>query len=170
MDYSYPSGYVSVSSVPVIFTDDSMEEEDESQDDRQFIRETVRLHSEDSQAFSSCSSENSSINDISTEIRVNGNITRGLYPPPQVVSAQSLPNLLLAEQNQHIPNNIDSTGNDMYTSSENNLQSWFTKRKDSLVNTLSTADSKTSTLVESTIVSVISFDLYHYYTSHMLSQ
>ena len=151
MDYSYPSGYVSVSSVPVIFTDDSMEEEDESQDERQFIRETVRLHSEDSQAFSSCSSENSSINDISAEIRVNGSITRGLRPPPQVVSAQSLPNLLLAEQNQHIPNNIDSTGNDMYTSSENNLQSWFTKRKDSLVNTLSTADSKTSTLVESTI-------------------
>lgn len=147
IDYPiYTSGYTSVSSVPVIFTDDSMEEE-EIEDELGRNRE--RLTSEEDYVYSS--SRNSSVNDISDEYRLNGAVSRGLRPPPQVVSAVSLPNLLMADQSDRMSSVVESSSGDMYTNSENNLQSWV--RKESLLNTLSTADSKTSTLVESALVS-----------------
>ena len=91
---SYTSGYTS--SVPVIFTDDSAD--DESYMGRQRARRERFRSEEDSQYLSSCSSQDSSQNDISDTDRLSG--PRGLRPPPQVVSAQSLPNLLLPNEEQ----------------------------------------------------------------------
>ena len=99
MDYT--SGYVSaVSSVPVIYTDDSTD--DDLFDERQrqnLMRDRLRSE-EDSQDLSSCSSQGSSSNDISDTDRLTRLAPRGLRPPPQVVSAQSLPNLLLPNEGQ----------------------------------------------------------------------
>ncbi len=141
----YIGGYAAV---PVIFMDDSMEDDDEIEDD--YRRNCDRLNSEEDYMYTS--SRGSSINDISDESRLG--VARGLRPPPQVVSAQSLPNLLMVDQSDGGSGMIESSSGDMYTNSENNLQSWI--RKESLINTLSTADSRTSTLVESALVSIIS--------------
>ena len=151
MDYpQYGGGHPSVSSVPVIFMDDSMEEE-EMEDD--YERHRDRLTSEEDYNYS----RDSSVNDISDEGRLGGGGSRGLRPPPQVVSAQSLPNLLMVDQSDGLSVMAESSSSDLYTNSENNLQSWI--RKESLINTLSTADSRTSTLVESALVSFKLFDI-----------
>ena len=112
-------------------------------------RNRVRLTSEEDDLYSS--SHDSSDNDISDESRMAG--SRGLRPPPQVISAQSLPNLLMADQAEGLSSMVESSSGDMYATSEKNLQSWI--RKESLINTLSTADSRTSTLVESALVSSV---------------
>jgi hypothetical protein len=69
-----------------------------------------------------------------------------LRPPAPFISAQSLPNLLLPDSTHP-----DSSDDVLYTSSEDNLQSWHSPRKSSITGTISTAESKTSTLVESII-------------------
>lgn len=138
MDYpSYTSGYSSVRSVPVILTDDSETDDDYDSNQSDVSGESVE-----------------NLVNISDQSRINGEGPHGLRPPPQVILAQSLPNLLLSdEQIQSATSSVlDSTGG-MYATSEDNLQSWFNPRKDSLVATMSTADSKTSTLVGSIMVS-----------------
>ena len=110
--------------VPIIFTDESETDEEEDYDTNQDFDE--RFESRDN--FTSYVKQR----------------PRGLHPPSQVISAQSLPNLLISEQNG---DNTDS----MYTTSEDNLQS-FPSRKKSVGGTISTAESKTSTLVGSIMV------------------
>ena len=133
--------------MPVILTDEeSLEEEIDDELAEDHLGE---LNSEDYYETYRYS-EDGSINDISDQSRLGGAVSRGLRPPPQVISAQSLPNLLMADQTDGISSIEESSSGDMCTNSENNLENWI--RKESLINTLSTADSKTSTLVESTLV------------------
>lgn len=140
MDYpSYTSGY---SSVPVILTDDSETDEDYDSNHSDVSGESVE-----------------NLVNISDQSHINGDGSHSLRPTPQVILAQSLPNLLLSDEQIHSATSsvLDSTGGGMYATSEDNLQSWFNPRKDSLVATMSTADSKTSTLVGSIMVSIFNY-------------
>ena len=142
--YSSPSKFIRV-----VFTDESG---DESYDDHA---------NSDSSAFSS---KNSSTNDISDIDRVRAASPSGLRPPPQVIAAHSLPDLLNIGSTDHMDSRgggggdkfINSTISNGYISEDNvgmGSVSSKVRRKESIQRTLSTADSKTSTLVNSYPVS-----------------
>ena len=131
--------------VRVVFTDESG---DESCDERV---------TSDSSAFSS---KNSSVNDISDFERVRAVSPSGLRPPPQVIAAHSLPDLInIGSPVEHLDSGgkfVSSTISNGYVSDESfgmNVPSRVTRRE-SIQRTLSTADSKTSTLVNSQPVSL----------------
>ena len=87
MDYpSFTSGYHS--NVPTITTDDSTDEELEAN-----IEQVVY--------YSPGSSSPGSYTDLTESVRGKVCPPRGLRPPPLVVAAQSLPNLLMSDQ-QHL--------------------------------------------------------------------
>ena len=132
--------------IRVVFTDESG---DESCDDR---------ITSDSSAFSS---KNSSTNDISDLDRVRAVSPTGLRPPPQVVAAHSLPDLLnISSTADHMDSGgkfVSSTISNGYVSDESYTLGGSVpkiRRKESIQRTLSTADSKTSTLVNSLPVSI----------------
>ena len=143
--YHFPS-YSSPTKVRVVLTDESG---DESCDER---------ITSDSSAFSS---KNSSTNDISDLDRVRAVSPTGLRPPPQVVAAQSLPDLLNISSStaDHMDSGgkfVSSTISNGYVSDESYIVNGSVpkiRRKDSVQRTLSTADSRTSTLVNSLPVS-----------------
>ncbi|XP_019848730.1 PREDICTED: uncharacterized protein LOC109580226 [Amphimedon queenslandica] len=120
----------------VLSTDDNTSSTDEEGDgpDGEFY--------EGSEGFTSDSS-NSSFNEVGL---VGPAHNRGLKLPSRGIAAQSLPNLLMAERRQSRGGGANGEG--LYATSEDNLQSWY-DRKPSLSGTISTADSKTSTLVGS---------------------
>lgn len=137
--------------IRVVFTDESG---DESCDDRM---------TSGSSAFSS---KNSSTNDISDLDRVRAVSPTGLRPPPQVIAAQSLPDLLnIGSTADHMDSGgkfVSSTISNGYVSDESYVLGGSRgaggsmpkiRRKESIQRTLSTADSRTSTLVNSLPVS-----------------
>ena len=142
--YEFPRvpNFSSPTKVRVVFTDESG---DESCDER---------ITSDSSTFSS---KNSSTNDISDLDRVRAVSPTGLRPPPQVIAAQSLPDLLNISSStaDHMDSGgkfVSSTISNGYVSDESyTLGGSMPKirRKESIQRTLSTADSKTSTLVNS---------------------
>ena len=140
---SYSRYQFSPSKVRVVFTDESG---DESCDDHM---------TSDSSAFSS---KNSSTNDISDLDRVRAVSPTGLRPPPQVIAAQSLPDLLNISSSSadHMDSGgkfVSSTISNGYVSDESYITGSSSvpkiRRKESIQRTLSAADSKTSTLVNS---------------------
>ena len=124
----------------VLSTDENStdEEEEEGEEEAEFY--------EGSEGFMSDSS-NSSFNDGGV---VGPARHPGLQLPTRGIAAQSLPNLLMSERH-HGRGGGGGNGEGMYATSEDNLQSWY-NRKPSLSGTISTADSKTSTLVGSIMV------------------
>ena len=132
-------------SIPIVLTDDNTSSTDEEGDgpDCEFY--------DGSEGFTSDSS-NSSFNEVGVVPAHN----RMLKLPSRGIAAQSLPNLLMAERRQGRGGVANGEG--LYATSEDNLQSWY-DRKPSLSGTISTADSKTSTLVGSIVVGQISKNL-----------
>ena len=128
-------------SIAIVLTDDNTSSTDEEEEgegpDGEFY--------EGSEGFTSDSS-NSSFNEVGL---VGPAHNRGLKLPSRGIAAQSLPNLLMAERQQRRGGGANGEG--LYATSEDNLQSWY-DRKPSLSGTISTADSKTSTLVGSIMV------------------
>ncbi|KAL5477154.1 hypothetical protein EMCRGX_G023906 [Ephydatia muelleri] len=88
------------------------------------------------------SSQNSA--DYTDSTRVNQHNPRGLRPPPQVVSAKSLPDLLAANGRKSTDSSDGAA--ESYTSNRELRQTSIRKRE-SLGKTLSTGDSGTSTLI-----------------------
>ena len=129
--------------IRVVFTDESG---DESCDDHV---------NSDSSAYSS---KNSSVNDISDIARVRAISPTGLRPPPQVVAAHSLPDLInIGSPIEHMDSGgmfVSSTISNGYTSDEAMNKPSRYGRKESMQRTSSTTESKTSTLVNSVLVSV----------------
>ena len=147
MDNVLPLGYHSPRNsklVRVVFTDESG---DESYEDH--------MTSGESRSESPLSSRGGSTNDISDLDRIAS--PQGLRPPPQVVLAQSLPDLLsIGTSDRKLYDSKDSTDESNGYFSDDILDGGGRsgeKRKESLAGTLSTADSKTSTLVNSNMVS-----------------
>lgn len=141
--YTYPSPKIPA----VVYTDESTDEE--SYDGEMgILGEGIRILSED-ESISPCSSKNSSVNDISDVRRLHTDSSRGLRPAPQIILAQSLPDLLLPQGRKSTDSSDgDSPGlTNGYASDDNLLrQHQKLKKKESL---LSTTDSKASTLVAS---------------------
>ena len=147
MDSGLPTGFPSPPHsqlVRVVFTDESG---DESYEDH--------LTSGDSRSESPFSSRDGSTTDISDPSRLES--PQGLRPPPQVVTAQSLPDLLnIGSADSKLVDSRDSTDESNGYFSDDILGGprRSGRRKESLMSTLSTGDSKTSTLVNSNVVSV----------------
>lgn len=144
VDSGLPNGFPSPPNshlVRVVFTDESG---DESYDDH--------LTSGESRSASPLSSRDGSSYDVSDVSRMESP-HNGLRPPPQVVLAQSLPDLLNIESgvDGKLVDSRDSTDESNGYFSDDILGGG--KRKQSLISTLSTGDSKTSTLVNSNLVS-----------------
>lgn len=145
-------------SIPIVLTDNS----DTTDDDEDF--------EQDSDGFTSDSSA-SSFGDVPYTNNVSvGGVVKRLRLPTQGIAAQSLPNLLLAQKRQVGVAGEGGGGSEhaIYTTSEDNLQSWFVPRKVSLAGTISTADSKTSTLVGSIMVSALHVCYNTYCTMYIL--
>ncbi len=144
VDSGLPNGFPSPPNsqlVRVVFTDESG---DESYEDH--------LTSGDSRSASPFSSHDGSAHNISDMSRIES--PQGLRPSPQVVLAQSLPDLLNIGEgvDRKLIDSRDSTDESNGYFSDDILGG-AAKRKQSLVGTLSTGDSKTSTLVNSNLVS-----------------
>ncbi len=143
MDSGVPIGFPSPPPsqyIRVVFTDESG---DESYEDH--------LTSGDSSPFSS---RGGSTHDISDVSRMES--PQGLRPAPQVVLAQSLPDLLnIGTNDGKLVDSRDSTDESNGYFSDDILGGGGRsgKRKESLAGTMSTGDSKTSTLVNSNLVS-----------------
>lgn len=134
--------------VKVVFTDESG---DESFDGHM---------TSDSRSESPLSSKEGSTNDISDFSRLSAPSPSGKRPGPQIIMAKSLPDLLSITTSTSLSDSVmDSTDGTAanvtngYVSDDNYISS-RAKRKESLQRTLSTADSKTSTLVNSITVSL----------------
>ena len=151
MDYpSYTSGYMS--NAPLTGSSSSVCSGD-SYNEHNILDEHNTLDT----YLSSEEDDDFDVNGISDAHRQG----RGLRPPPQVVSAQSLPNLLHVEQENQLSSISDTKVNNSSSISEHNLQSWITQN--SLPQT-TMSDSRTSTLVESTMVicDIIMTSLLHF--------
>lgn len=134
--------------VKVVFTDESG---DESYD---------AMTSGDSRDSSPLSSREGSTHDISDLSRLSAPSPAGKRPGPQIIMAKSLPDLLnISSTNglhEEVMDSSDRTSANVtngYISDDNYISSRV-RRKESLQRTLSTADSKTSTLVNSITVSI----------------
>ena len=131
----------------VVFTDESG---DESYDGH---------ITSDSRSESPLSSKEGSTNDISDFTRLNVPSPTGKRPGPQIVMTKSLPDLLNITGSTGLNEEVMDSTDGMTTNvtngyvSDDNYMSSRVKRKESLQRTLSTADSKTSTLVNSITVS-----------------
>lgn len=138
---------------------------------------------DESEGGSPYSSECSSINDVSDQSRVEANAPQGLRPGPQIILAKSLPDLLRISPTETdnidrscskflerpVETRLGNKGGMVMTGGGGALRPVVNrrvsvdnhgyhhgniKRKESLQRTLSTADSKASTLVASMPVSV----------------
>ena len=98
--YDYPQPQMNRYEYTQPHINTTYESTDEEWVDGDGIGKDIHILSEDvdeSQGYSSYSSKESSTNDISDVTRLEVNSPRGLRPLPQIVLAQSLPDLLLPQ-------------------------------------------------------------------------